>query len=84
LNEAAAVESTISVGAAAAVLDAGQFQAFQDQILGATAIAFEQRRFVAQRGLDFGSVNGRHAREGEQQSGKQVCDVFVTRHGAGI
>ena len=84
LNEPAAIESTVGIGAAAAVLDTGQFQTFEDQILRAGTIAFEQRRLVAQRRLDFGSVNGRHARESEYGSGKQVCDDFVTQHGAGI
>ena len=74
----------VGIGAAAAVLDTGQFQTFEDQILRAGTIAFEQRRLVAQRRLDFGSVNGRHARESEYGSGKQVCDDFVTQHGAGI
>jgi len=42
LNKAAAIESTFSTGAATAVVDTNQLQALEDQILGATCVAFKQ------------------------------------------
>jgi hypothetical protein len=44
-----AVETGFGVGAAEAVVDADQFETLEDQILGAGAVTFEQRRFVGKR-----------------------------------
>jgi hypothetical protein len=45
LDKAAAVETGIGIGTAEAVVDADQFEALEDQILRAVAVALEQRRF---------------------------------------
>ena len=49
LNEAAAVEPTVWVGAATTIINANQFQALEDQILSAIGVALEKGRLIAHR-----------------------------------
>ena len=71
----------LGIGTASAIVDADQFQSFEDQILRAAGVTLEQRRLVREPGLLFDGVR---SDAGQGERGKQGNDEFVTRHGAGI
>ena len=84
LNKTAAIEPAFRVGSTETIMNADEFNASEDQVLGAGGVTLQQRRLITERLLLFGGVGSTDAGQGNEGCAKQRCEVFVTRHGCGI